>query len=200
MTAPSSIDAADPDTPTVAFDAFDAAGRPQVLYLMLWDFRASSDTQRVVPKLGPSGFRLQWHRGRTTKILLGGPVKPTRRTVAVLMALCMSVVVLLAFYLLTRPPSTAARDKTCDRINSVHTLLRCVTLAGVMEHQWALQRIANANEGTRASGTSGYDASADYVAKRLRKAGYRVSPRRPSSSSSSTRPAFRSSSRPRRAR
>ena len=44
-----------------------------------------------------------------------------------------------------------------------------------MEHQWALQKIANANEGNRASGTSGYDASADYVAKRMRKAGYKVS-------------------------
>jgi CubicO group peptidase (beta-lactamase class C family) len=30
------VDAADPDTPTVAFDAFDAEGRPQVLQLMLW--------------------------------------------------------------------------------------------------------------------------------------------------------------------
>jgi hypothetical protein len=30
------VDAADPDTPTVTFAAFDAAGRPQVLYEMLW--------------------------------------------------------------------------------------------------------------------------------------------------------------------
>jgi CubicO group peptidase (beta-lactamase class C family) len=30
------IDAVDPDTPTVTFGAFDAAGRPRVLYLMLW--------------------------------------------------------------------------------------------------------------------------------------------------------------------
>lgn len=30
------VDAADPDNPTVTFGAFDAAGRPQVLYLMLW--------------------------------------------------------------------------------------------------------------------------------------------------------------------
>jgi CubicO group peptidase (beta-lactamase class C family) len=30
------VDATDPDNPTVTFGAFDAAGRPQVLYLMLW--------------------------------------------------------------------------------------------------------------------------------------------------------------------
>lgn len=30
------VDPADPDTPTVTFGAFDAAGRPQVLYEMLW--------------------------------------------------------------------------------------------------------------------------------------------------------------------
>jgi CubicO group peptidase (beta-lactamase class C family) len=30
------VDPADPDNPTVTFGAFDAAGRPQVLYIMLW--------------------------------------------------------------------------------------------------------------------------------------------------------------------
>jgi hypothetical protein len=30
------VDAADPDTPTVTFGGFDATGRPQVIYLMLW--------------------------------------------------------------------------------------------------------------------------------------------------------------------
>lgn len=30
------VDSADPDTPTVTFGEFDGAGRPQVLYLMLW--------------------------------------------------------------------------------------------------------------------------------------------------------------------
>ena len=36
------------------------------------------------------------------------------------------------------------------------------------------QRIANQNGGTRASGTSGYDASAAYVKRRLEAAGYQV--------------------------
>jgi hypothetical protein len=30
------VDATDPDNPTVTFGAFDAAGQPQLLYLMLW--------------------------------------------------------------------------------------------------------------------------------------------------------------------
>ena len=30
------VDAQDPDNPTVTFGAFDAAGRPSVLYDMLW--------------------------------------------------------------------------------------------------------------------------------------------------------------------
>ena len=38
-----------------------------------------------------------------------------------------------------------------------------------------MQRIANNNDGTRASGTPGFAASADYVKKTLRKAGYKVS-------------------------
>lgn len=32
------VDAADPDTPTISFGAFDAAGRPHVLYVMIWGF------------------------------------------------------------------------------------------------------------------------------------------------------------------
>lgn len=30
------VDAADPDVPSLTFDGFDASGRPQVLYRMLW--------------------------------------------------------------------------------------------------------------------------------------------------------------------
>ncbi len=49
-----------------------------------------------------------------------------------------------------------------------------VTVAGVRAHQAALQAIADANGGTRASGTPGYDASAAYVADVLEGAGYSV--------------------------
>jgi Zn-dependent M28 family amino/carboxypeptidase len=49
-----------------------------------------------------------------------------------------------------------------------------VQLAGIMEHLSAFQRIANRNGGNRFAGTKGYDASAAYVAARMRSAGYRV--------------------------
>jgi Zn-dependent M28 family amino/carboxypeptidase len=43
-----------------------------------------------------------------------------------------------------------------------------------MDHAERLQRIADQNGGTRAAGTPGYDASAEYVADELRGAGYEV--------------------------
>jgi Zn-dependent M28 family amino/carboxypeptidase len=49
-----------------------------------------------------------------------------------------------------------------------------VTLKGMLEHQRALQRIAIANDGNRAATTPGYDASVEYVAGKLRAAGYDV--------------------------
>ncbi|WP_350348576.1 M20/M25/M40 family metallo-hydrolase [Agromyces sp. G08B096] len=53
-------------------------------------------------------------------------------------------------------------------------LREAVTVDGVMDHLAALQDIADANDGTRASGTPGYDASVDYVAGLLEDAGYEV--------------------------
>lgn len=47
-----------------------------------------------------------------------------------------------------------------------------VTATGITEHLNAFQAIAEANQGTRASGTPGYDASVDYVVERLEAAGY----------------------------
>jgi Zn-dependent M28 family amino/carboxypeptidase len=71
--------------------------------------------------------------------------------------------------------SAEAADSRCNRTNdSLRKLLECVTFDGVMEHQEAFQRIADANGGTRASGTPGYDESADYVEDRLERAGYVV--------------------------
>jgi Zn-dependent M28 family amino/carboxypeptidase len=49
-----------------------------------------------------------------------------------------------------------------------------ITRAELTEHLTALQRIADRNGGTRAAGTPGGDASADYVAERLGEAGWRV--------------------------
>jgi hypothetical protein len=53
-------------------------------------------------------------------------------------------------------------------------LRTAVTAQGVGTHLDALQAIASANGGTRASGTPGYTASADYVDRTLAAAGYVV--------------------------
>jgi Iap family predicted aminopeptidase len=49
-----------------------------------------------------------------------------------------------------------------------------ITRAELGEHLEALQRAADENGGNRSLGTSGYDASVDYVANALRAAGWRV--------------------------
>ena len=41
------VDAADPDNPTVTFGAFDGAGRPHVLYIMLWGLPRLDDERRT---------------------------------------------------------------------------------------------------------------------------------------------------------
>jgi Iap family predicted aminopeptidase len=51
---------------------------------------------------------------------------------------------------------------------------RAITEAELGEHLSALERIANGSGGTRAAGTPGDRASVDYVAKRLREAGWTV--------------------------
>jgi Zn-dependent M28 family amino/carboxypeptidase len=53
-------------------------------------------------------------------------------------------------------------------------LVKQVTGAHAKEHLDALQAIADANGGNRAAGTPGYQKSRDYVAGKLRKAGYKV--------------------------
>jgi Zn-dependent M28 family amino/carboxypeptidase len=68
------------------------------------------------------------------------------------------------------------KRKACENRNnnSFKKLTKCVSLEGVREHQKALQDIADANGGTRVSGSPGYDASADYAEKVFRDAGYNV--------------------------
>jgi len=78
-------------------------------------------------------------------------------------------VAVLAF-LTFAPAATAA----VDEINT-KKLRQNVTVNGILQHERNLQRIANNNGGTRASGTPGYDASVAYVKERLKKAGYKVS-------------------------
>ena len=84
------------------------------------------------------------------------------------------VVGLLALFAIV--PLALAGPEACDtRVNNTFDkLLECVTLDGVRAHQAAFQAIADANGGTRASGTPGYDASVAYVADTLTAAGYDV--------------------------
>ncbi|MGN9841518.1 M28 family metallopeptidase [Nonomuraea sp. H19] len=53
-------------------------------------------------------------------------------------------------------------------------LVKQVKGTNVNKHLQALQAIGTVNGGNRAAGTAGYDASRDYVANKLRKAGYKV--------------------------
>ncbi|ARG93524.1 M28 family peptidase [Mycobacterium kansasii] len=66
------------------------------------------------------------------------------------------------------PPPAAAPDLG-------RMLAGKVTADGMFSHLRALQAIADANNGNRATGTRGYDASVDYVANSLRTKGFEVS-------------------------
>jgi Zn-dependent M28 family amino/carboxypeptidase len=78
------------------------------------------------------------------------------------------VAVALVTALLMATPALAVDEVNTKRLRDA------VTVGGILSHERVFQRIANQNGGTRASGTPGYDASADYVAGRLRAAGYTV--------------------------
>lgn len=60
-----------------------------------------------------------------------------------------------------------------ERLSS-EALRAAVDVASIRAHLEALQRIADANGGNRATGTSGFDASVAYVAAELEAAGYDV--------------------------
>ena len=72
--------------------------------------------------------------------------------------------------------TAVAAPASCDtRVNNTTAkLLECVELAGVREHQAAFQEIADANGGTRVSGSPGYDQSVEYVVDRLTAAGWQT--------------------------
>ena len=79
----------------------------------------------------------------------------------------LSVFAALAVSLSLLAGSVAAAD-----VQETKGFRKAVTLAGIRAHQAALQDVADANNGTRASGTPGYLASAEYVFDRLEDAGY----------------------------
>jgi Zn-dependent M28 family amino/carboxypeptidase len=78
-----------------------------------------------------------------------------------------AVAVLLSTFVVASPAQASGG-------NDVKKLTKSVTLAGVLRHLVAFQAIATLNGGNRASGSPGYDRSADYVAKLMKHAGYTV--------------------------
>jgi Zn-dependent M28 family amino/carboxypeptidase len=81
---------------------------------------------------------------------------------------------LLAALLAVGVASAAPGDAKDPTLADTAKLRKAVEPAGILVHERRLQRIADANGGTRASGTPGYGASADYVAGKLEAAGYEV--------------------------
>lgn len=86
--------------------------------------------------------------------------------------LTLKVFVAAALSLALIAPGSVAPVSAAPNNNTTKKLLEAVTATGVMRHEQALQEIADANGGTRASGTPGYDASAQYVYDQLVAAGY----------------------------
>jgi len=84
-------------------------------------------------------------------------------------ALALGAAALLATISFISPSPASA----IDTVNT-KKLRKAVTVSGILRHERALQRIANQNDGTRASGTPGYQASVDYVVRKMTKAGYDV--------------------------
>ena len=73
------------------------------------------------------------------------------------------------------PPGRIARAENIvgDGALAAH-LLDAAASEGAFRHLRALQDIASVSDGNRAAGTLGYDRSAEYVAERLKEAGYLV--------------------------
>ena len=87
----------------------------------------------------------------------------------------------VAVGLLATPSASAITSAQCDaRANDTPSkLIECIQTADLWNHMKAFQKIANQNPGpdghpSRNSGEPGYRASVDYVAARMRAAGYDV--------------------------
>ena len=85
------------------------------------------------------------------------------------LATVLSVTALTAAVGVATPASAAPPPRLADH------LVRHVSVNNINRHLVAFQRIAHQNDGNRAAGTSGYDASAEYVYNLLQRAGYHVS-------------------------
>ena len=99
--------------------------------------------------------------------------KRSRRSLGVVAAGLM-VVSAGAAVPLTASSAAAPAAQACDsrNNNTYDKLLGCVSAEGVTRHLEAFQAIADANGGNRATDTSGYQASVDYVVDVLEKSGW----------------------------
>ncbi|MDQ3782063.1 MAG: aminopeptidase, partial [Actinomycetota bacterium] len=88
--------------------------------------------------------------------------------------LLLTAACLLVASLMT--PAATAQSSRCgtQHVDTLEELLECVSVEGTFQHLEALQAIADANGGTRVSGSEGYDESVDYVVRRMVRAGYDV--------------------------
>ena len=71
-------------------------------------------------------------------------------------------------------PTTSQTGPATPATDFAAALQKRVTVDAMMAHLKKLQEIADANDGNRALGTPGYDASVDYVANSLRDKGFDV--------------------------
>ena len=100
---------------------------------------------------------------------MSGLARALRRARGLAVVVLVGVVVSPSGQALAAPAQTACDSRTN---NTIPKLMECVRLDQVRAHQAALQAIANANDGHRFSGFSGYNASVDYVVSKLEAAGY----------------------------
>jgi Zn-dependent M28 family amino/carboxypeptidase len=100
------------------------------------------------------------------------PLSKRARTVIVATTAIAALALVPAGAAMAAAPASNACDARMN--NTYEKLLECVTVDGVLEHQEALQAIADANGGNRAAGTSGYTESVEYVVDTLEAAGWNV--------------------------
>ena len=111
---------------------------------------------------------MQAHLTRFDTRRAGGPTSPRIVPKKGTLRRFSIVALLLVAALLVPAPAFAVDEVNTKRLRDA------VTVSGILGHERALQRIANQNGSTRASGTPGFAASAAYVKGRLAAAGYNV--------------------------
>src|SRR4051794_29486649 len=97
----------------------------------------------------------------------------SRRPIGVRRATVVAALAAAALVGTAAPPATAAPGGR-PRTALATELAGRVKVDKVYRHLQALQRIADQHDGTRAIGTPGYDASFEYVAGKVRAAGFDV--------------------------